>query len=99
MALGQERRNSDAKAAAQEALTQDLSMDELMAQGEAIYSARCAVCHQANGEGIPGRSLQLKAVLSRQVISPNISAWLLMAAQGRRCSLLLTNLVIKKLLR
>lgn len=42
------------KAAAQEALSQDLSMDELMSQGESIYTARCAVCHQANGEGIPG---------------------------------------------
>ncbi|MCV5223753.1 c-type cytochrome, partial [Escherichia coli] len=48
------------KAAAQEALTQDLSMDELMAQGEAIYSARCAVCHQANGEGIPGAFPSIK---------------------------------------
>ncbi|MFH4786261.1 cytochrome c oxidase subunit II [Vibrio alginolyticus] len=42
------------KAAAQEALSKDLSMDELMSQGESIYTARCAVCHQANGEGIPG---------------------------------------------
>ncbi len=42
------------KAAAQEALSQDLTMDELMSQGESIYTARCAVCHQANGEGIPG---------------------------------------------
>lgn len=42
------------KAAAQEALSQDLSMDELMSQGESIYTARCAVCHQANGEGISG---------------------------------------------
>lgn len=42
------------KAAAQEALSQDLSMEELMSQGESIYTARCAVCHQANGEGIPG---------------------------------------------
>lgn len=25
-----------------------------MSQGESIYTARCAVCHQANGEGIPG---------------------------------------------
>ncbi|RZP61701.1 cytochrome c oxidase subunit II [Vibrio vulnificus] len=44
---------AEAKQAAS-ALTQTLSLDELMAQGEAIYSARCAVCHQANGMGIPG---------------------------------------------
>ncbi|MCG9230068.1 cytochrome c oxidase subunit II [Vibrio diabolicus] len=42
------------KAAAQEALSQDLSMDELMSQGESIYTSRCAVCHQASGDGIPG---------------------------------------------
>ncbi|WP_322804438.1 cytochrome c oxidase subunit II [Vibrio alfacsensis] len=42
------------KAAAKEALTLDLSMEDLMGQGESIYTARCAVCHQANGEGIPG---------------------------------------------
>ncbi|WP_081094914.1 MULTISPECIES: cytochrome c oxidase subunit II [Vibrio] len=42
------------KAVAQEALTQDLSIEDLMGQGESIYTARCAVCHQANGEGIPG---------------------------------------------
>ncbi|MDF2152724.1 cytochrome c oxidase subunit II [Vibrio sp. CAU 1672] len=41
-------------AAAQAALTQELSLDELVSQGESIYAARCAVCHQANGEGIPG---------------------------------------------
>ncbi|EJV2649852.1 cytochrome c oxidase subunit II [Vibrio vulnificus] len=45
---------ADAKQAAASALTQTLSLDELMAQGEAIYAARCAVCHQANGMGIPG---------------------------------------------
>lgn len=45
---------AEAKQAAASALTQTLSLDELMAQGEAIYAARCAVCHQANGMGIPG---------------------------------------------
>ncbi len=45
---------AEAKQAAASALTQTLSLDKLMAQGEAIYSARCAVCHQANGMGIPG---------------------------------------------
>ncbi|WP_167494644.1 MULTISPECIES: cytochrome c oxidase subunit II [Vibrio] len=43
-----------AKQQAQDALGQSLSMDELYASGEEIYKARCAVCHQANGEGITG---------------------------------------------
>lgn len=30
------------------------NMDELMAQGETVYKAHCASCHQANGEGLPG---------------------------------------------
>ncbi|MEJ2141552.1 MAG: cytochrome c oxidase subunit II [Gammaproteobacteria bacterium] len=28
--------------------------EELMAKGEAVYTANCAACHQANGAGIPG---------------------------------------------
>ncbi|PMH44531.1 cytochrome c oxidase subunit II [Vibrio sp. 10N.286.49.B3] len=39
---------------AQAALSQSLSMDELMQRGEKVYLERCAVCHQTNGEGIPG---------------------------------------------
>lgn len=30
------------------------SADELKAQGEKVYAANCAACHQANGAGIPG---------------------------------------------
>lgn len=31
-----------------------LTLDELKAQGEKVFSVNCAVCHQANGKGIPG---------------------------------------------
>ncbi|MFV0576861.1 MAG: cytochrome c oxidase subunit II [Vibrio sp.] len=41
------------KQEAEKALGKTLSMDELMAKGEKVYNARCSVCHQANGEGIP----------------------------------------------
>ena len=44
---------SAAEAAAGDA-TRTLTMDELMAKGEAAYNASCAACHQANGAGIPG---------------------------------------------
>jgi cytochrome c oxidase subunit II len=30
------------------------SVDELKAKGQQIYTANCAVCHQANGAGVPG---------------------------------------------
>ncbi len=43
-----------AAAAAAGAATQTLTMDELMAKGEAAYNTNCAACHQANGAGIPG---------------------------------------------
>jgi cytochrome c oxidase subunit 2 len=43
-----------AAAAAADAATEALGMDELMAKGETAYNSHCAACHQANGEGIPG---------------------------------------------
>ncbi len=43
-----------AAAAAADAATATLTMDELMATGEAAYNKTCAACHQANGQGIPG---------------------------------------------
>ncbi len=30
-----------------------LTLEQAMAQGEKVYSATCAVCHQANGKGVP----------------------------------------------
>lgn len=35
-------------------LAMEMSMDELMSLGEQVYGTRCAMCHQINGEGIPG---------------------------------------------
>jgi len=43
-----------AAAAAADAATATLTMDELMTRGEAAYNTSCAACHQANGAGIPG---------------------------------------------
>ena len=43
-----------AAAAAADAATATLTMDELMAKGEVAYNKTCAACHQANGQGIPG---------------------------------------------
>ncbi|NKC00478.1 MAG: cytochrome c oxidase subunit II [Pseudomonadales bacterium] len=37
----------------QEAISQTLTTDELMAEGEQVYISFCASCHQANGAGIP----------------------------------------------
>ncbi|MEZ8241149.1 cytochrome c oxidase subunit II, partial [Vibrio splendidus] len=43
-----------AQQAAQDALDASLSLAELNTIGEEVYKTRCAVCHQVNGEGIPG---------------------------------------------
>lgn len=45
---------SNAAAAAAASLSQTLSLEELTTQGEQIYLARCAACHQPNGAGLPG---------------------------------------------
>ena len=40
--------------AAAEASSKEMSMEELMTKGEAVYKANCLACHQANGEGVTG---------------------------------------------
>ncbi|MEI6191717.1 MAG: cytochrome c, partial [Nitrosomonadaceae bacterium] len=30
------------------------TIDELKVEGEKVYAANCAACHQANGKGLPG---------------------------------------------
>ncbi len=52
--IAQKQAANNAEAEAKAALSQTLSMDELMAQGEQVYLARCAACHQPNGAGLPG---------------------------------------------
>ena len=36
-----------------ETVGKEWTLDELMAEGEAVYTRNCATCHQANGQGIP----------------------------------------------
>ena len=35
------------------AADREWSLDELMAQGEQVYTQHCVACHQANGQGVP----------------------------------------------
>ncbi len=59
--------------AAQQALANNLSMEALMSQGEAVYLARCAVCHQANGEGITGAFPAIKgSAIAKGDLDPHI---------------------------
>ena len=41
-------------AAAKSEAGKEYPLAELVAQGEKVYAANCAACHQANGAGIPG---------------------------------------------
>jgi len=52
--LAQKASAKQAAAEAEASLTQTLSLEELKTQGEQIYMARCAACHQPNGGGLPG---------------------------------------------
>ena len=57
--LAAKRADKVAKAAA---AAQELSLDELMAKGEAVYNAQCMACHGANGEGGVGKAIAGSAV-------------------------------------
>ncbi|GGF63109.1 hypothetical protein GCM10011338_14440 [Alteromonas lipolytica] len=50
----QETIRKQAKQEEQRLLAMNMSMEELMAEGERVYNATCAACHMPNGEGLPG---------------------------------------------
>ncbi|MFH7564871.1 cytochrome c oxidase subunit II [Oceanimonas smirnovii] len=45
---------AEAKAAEQDLLGMEMSMEELMTLGEQVYQKACAACHQPGGTGLPG---------------------------------------------
>lgn len=47
-----EKKESQQAAAASS--NKEMSMQELMTKGEAVYKANCLACHQANGQGVQG---------------------------------------------
>ena len=47
-----EKKESQEAAAASS--NKEMSMQELMTKGEAVYKANCLACHQANGQGVQG---------------------------------------------
>lgn len=53
-ALEQEQIAREAKEEEQRLLSMNMSMDELMQEGQKVYNATCAACHMPNGEGLPG---------------------------------------------
>lgn len=49
--LGKKREEA---AAVAEAAKQTFSIDQLLEEGEKVYTTYCAACHQPNGQGVPG---------------------------------------------
>ncbi|WOT05427.1 cytochrome c oxidase subunit II [Shewanella youngdeokensis] len=78
--LDQKQLAANAKAAAEAALTQTLSLDELMAQGEQIYMAQCAACHQPNGAGLPG---VFPSLIGSPLIKGPVAAHIDIVANGK----------------
>ncbi|GAB2688148.1 cytochrome c oxidase subunit II [Aliiglaciecola aliphaticivorans] len=50
----QEEVQRKAKEEEQRLLAMNMSMEELMSNGEQVYMRACAACHQPNGQGLPG---------------------------------------------
>lgn len=50
----QEAMAKRAKEEEQRLLAMNMSMEELMTEGERVYNTVCAACHMPNGEGLPG---------------------------------------------
>ncbi|WMN58729.1 cytochrome c oxidase subunit II [Pseudoalteromonas xiamenensis] len=64
----QKAEKQQAAAASAALLDQTLSKEELMAEGEKVYMAYCAACHQPTGMGLPGVFPALKG--SKVVLGP-----------------------------
>ncbi|KFA97549.1 cytochrome c oxidase subunit II [Vibrio sp. ER1A] len=72
---GKKQEMALAAAEAAKSLDATLPLDELMTIGEEVYAGRCAVCHQANGEGITGAfpAIAGSAVATTGEVSTHIS--------------------------
>jgi len=57
--MGAKRADEAAQVAA---AAMDLSLDELMSKGEAVYNAQCLACHGAQGEGGVGNAIAGSAI-------------------------------------
>ncbi|WP_276608346.1 cytochrome c oxidase subunit II [Vibrio sp. Hep-1b-8] len=71
---------AQAKQEAAASLTASLSLEELMTLGEKIYLDRCAVCHQANGAGIPGA---FPAITASKVATGDVTGHIDIVTNGR----------------
>jgi len=69
-----------AAAAAADDDTKTLTMDELMARGEAGYNTNCAACHQANGQGIPGA---FPAIAGSPMVTEDVAAHIDICVNGK----------------
>ena len=71
---------AQAKREATASLSASLSLDELMDAGQKIYLDRCAVCHQAEGGGIPGA---FPAITGSKIATGDTSSHIDIVVNGR----------------
>lgn len=58
----------------------DLSMDDLLTQGESVYNTNCASCHMADGAGLAGT---FPAINGSKVVTGNIEAQIELMMNGK----------------
>ncbi|QYJ86301.1 cytochrome c oxidase subunit II [Shewanella mesophila] len=76
----QKAQASLAAAQAEASLSQTLSLEELMTQGEQVYMARCAACHQPNGAGLSG---VFPSLIGSPIITGPVSDHISIVLHGR----------------
>ena len=60
--------------------SEEWSMEDLLAQGETVYKANCAVCHGATGAGIPGA---FPAMTNSPIVTGDVTEHLNIVLNGR----------------
>ena len=79
---GKTTASSDVKVAPKEKIdaSVDLSKDDLIAKGEAVYASNCVSCHQAEGQGMPPT---FPALTASPVVTGDINAQINLMLNGK----------------
>jgi cytochrome c oxidase subunit 2 len=76
----QQKAKTAAAAEAEALLSQTLSKEELMSEGQTVYMGYCAACHQPTGLGLPGVFPALK---DNAVVKGDVEAHIDVLLNGR----------------
>ncbi|MFA3790946.1 cytochrome c oxidase subunit II [Aliiglaciecola sp. SL4] len=76
----QEEVQRKAKEEEQRLLAMNMSMEELMSNGEQVYMRACAACHQPNGQGLPG---VFPALVNSEMVLNDMTAHINIVLNGK----------------